>query len=317
MSESIFRYMKTFKKEVECQICGFKHPKTLQGHIKKEHKHLSIKEYKEKYQAEIVTEELKESRRKSSSFSRGPMSEEDRIRRSLSSKKFWDENKEKRKEVSDRMKQLAEKGEHNFQRDDVKNRNKKRISKLNKSEEHVEIVKKALTGKILPRDQVEKSAEGHRGYKHSEEAKLKMSESQKKSFLSGDRKEPGKYLGKIWSSKNNKYIHYRSELELLYIHELEKNNEVKEYKPGFSMPYELDGETHVYFPDFVINNNIIVEINSKNVFYLNRKKKEIKVKTARKFCEENGYKYKILYEDYFGIEYNIMDETLNYNFPTE
>lgn len=308
--------MKTFEKEVICQICGFRHSRTLQGHIKKQHKDISVKEYKKLYNAEIVTEELKRDRSKKCSKPRGPMSEEEKRKRSLANKKFWEQNVEKRQEVSERMKQLAEEGRHNFQKDEVKKRNSERLVELNKSEEHRKIVSDRFLGKERPEEHVRKSAEGHIGYKHTEEAKMKMSKSQKASFASGKRKEPGKYLGKIWSNKNNKYIYYRSELELLYIHELERIENVTKYDCGFGIPYKLNNEQYTYFPDFIINNDTIVEINSRNVFYINRDKKEAKVEATREFCKENGYEYRILYEDYFGVEYNTNEEVLNYDFPT-
>ena len=97
---------------------------------------------------------------------------------------------------------------------------------------------------------------------------------------------------------------------------LEKNQSVIKYETDFPrIQYELNGKQYTYLPDFFINDKEIVETNSYNVFYLNKAKKEAKAAAARKYCEENGLTYKILYEDDLGIEYSVPEYIKNYDFP--
>lgn len=305
-----------FENEVICQICGYKHQTTIQNHIRFKHPDITIQEYYVKYNSEITSEELKRRRAEKSSVKKGPMSEEQKQIRSQKNKQFWECADNKKKEISDRMKEAAVNGTHPSQTLEYREMARKSAIKRNKTDKQKEAVKVALTGIKLPKERIERSAAGHRGIPLSEETKKKISLVHRKAFASGSRKISGKFIGKIWSHKNNKYIYYRSELELIYIVKLENDISVVTYKTDYPhIKYELNNEIFTYFPDFFINEKDMVEINSYTVFYLNKDKKEAKVIAARKYCQENGLTYKILYEDDLGVEYRLPDYIKNYNFP--
>lgn len=305
-----------FENEVICQICNYKHPTTIQNHIRFKHPDITIQEYYIKYNSEITSEELKRKRAEKSSVKKGPMLEEQKQIRSQRNKQFWENADDKKKQVSKRMKLAAEKGFHPSQTDSFKKMAGENAIIRNKTDKQKEAVKAALTGIKLSKERIEKSAAGHRGIPLSEETKRKISIAHKNTFASGNRQISGKFIGKIWSDKNNKYIYYRSELELIYIVKLENDISVKIYKTDYPhIKYELNNEIFTYFPDFFINEKDIVEINSYTVFYLNKDKKEAKAEAARKYCQENSLTYKILYEDDLGVEYSVPDYIKNYNFP--
>jgi len=307
-----------FEKDVICQICGYTHPTTIQNHIRFKHPEIKPREYMKKYGAEITSEVLKKRRaEKSAVANKGKKaSKETKLKLSESGKARWANDPEARKKMAEITRQRAKDGTHPSQTEEFRKKASENAIKRNKTVKQKEAVKKALTGRKLPPEQVEKSAAGHRGIPLSEETKRKISAVHRKAFADGTRKTTGKFIGKYWSIKNNKYIHYRSKLELKYMEQLEGDDTVNEYKTDYPcIPYEVNGEKHTYLPDFLINNKNLIEVNSYNVFYLNKTKKEAKAEAARKYCAEHNLTYKILYEDDLGIEYNIPQYIKNYSFP--
>lgn len=87
---------------------------------------------------------------------------------------------------------------------------------------------------------------------------------------------------------------FRSLLELSYmIFVIERFNldwesgESEKYK----IKYEVDGENKNYFPDFVLNKKYIIECKPKKLTKVNTNK--IKFEFAKKYCEENGFIFKV------------------------
>lgn len=305
-----------FESEVICQMCEYKHPTTIQNHIRFKHPETTCKEYMEKYDAEITSEELKRKRKEKSSVKRRPLTQEEKDLKSQKNKDFWADNEDKRKEVGERIHNLALEGKHPSQTKEFKEKASERMIERNKSDEQIQIVKDAMTGREFSQEWKDAISQGSIGKVLTKEHKKHMSETHKKNIASGKRKTAGKYIGKFWSNKNQQEIYYRSELELMYMKQLEIENYVKEYTcDKVRIPYLLDNEKYTYLPDFLINNKLLVEINSYNVFYLNKRKKEAKVLAAREYCKERGWKFKVLYEDDFGVEYSVPDYVKRYKFP--
>jgi hypothetical protein len=72
-----------------------------------------------------------------------------------------------------------------------------------------------------------------------------------------------KQQSKCYGSKRYKHLYYRGSYELLFIKEFEKRFHISDLENCFSIKYELDGKTKIYFPDFLIKNkNVIIEIKS-------------------------------------------------------
>lgn len=87
---------------------------------------------------------------------------------------------------------------------------------------------------------------------------------------------------------------FRSLLELSYmIFVIERFNldwesgESEKYK----IKYEVGGENKNYFPDFVLNKKYIIECKPKKLTKVNTNK--IKFEFAKKYCEENGFIFKV------------------------
>ena len=73
------------------------------------------------------------------------------------------------------------------------------------------------------------------------------------------------------------------------------DEEGKEWKSGesISIPYEFEGKSRTYHPDFIIGNKII-EIKPKRL--INSSLILAKTKAAKNFCSQNGYEYEIFEE---------------------
>lgn len=72
-----------------------------------------------------------------------------------------------------------------------------------------------------------------------------------------------KQQSKCYGSKTYKHLYYRGTYELLFITEFEKRYPITDLENCFSIKYEIDGKSKIYFPDFLIKpNNLIIEIKS-------------------------------------------------------
>ena len=122
---------------------------------------------------------------------------------------------------------------------------------------------------------------------------------------------------KLYESQQNKPIIYRSSYEKSFILFLERNPKVVHWgSECIKIPYEINGEKHSYYPDFVVtmkDNDIeltyLIEVKpynqtirpqsaNHNDYQWNTYKTNIyKWKAALQFCEQHNMKFKILTEN--------------------
>lgn len=108
-----------------------------------------------------------------------------------------------------------------------------------------------------------------------------------------------------------KGITYGSSLELSFLFWAEENNiPVKNYDiPG--IPYVYD-KPRTYYPDFIINNNTIVEIKGKGlVYYKWLDKIQKKNEALKQWCENNPYNYRIVFDS--DIESRLQNKAKKYH----
>ena len=97
--------------------------------------------------------------------------------------------------------------------------------------------------------------------------------------------------GVFHSDKMNRAVQYESELELDFLHRLEQLKEVVSYQEQpFKVPYDLDGQKFVYYPDvlFVLEDGRGVVVEIKPVFEMALQGNLIKWAALRQFCTERG-----------------------------
>lgn len=96
-----------------------------------------------------------------------------------------------------------------------------------------------------------------------------------------------------------KNIRYDSALELSYILWCEENNiSIKRYDLDFIEYLDEKNKKRCYIPDFIINNNTIIEIKGFGIyFFKNFKRSLLKLKVLKDWCFSKGIKYKILLDN--------------------
>jgi hypothetical protein len=86
-----------------------------------------------------------------------------------------------------------------------------------------------------------------------------------------------KQQSKCYGSKIYKHLYYRGSYELLFIKEYEKRFDINDLTNCFSVKYEMDGKTKIYFPDFLITpKNLIIEIKSTWTYDNNGKNERLR-----------------------------------------
>jgi hypothetical protein len=95
--------------------------------------------------------------------------------------------------------------------------------------------------------------------------------------------------------------YYESSYELERMKQLDALNIPWTKKHHIRIEYINENKRYSnYVPDFLVNNKIIEEVKPKPL--INTKNNLLKFEAARKFCEENGYKFKILTEKELHIQ---------------
>lgn len=120
--------------------------------------------------------------------------------------------------------------------------------------------------------------------------------------------------GSFYSHKNKTRINFRSLLELFYFLLLEKDISIDDYKYE-SIHIDCDNG-HVYTPDILINNNIIIELKSKKyVEKVKGMKQKVlyKKEQAEKYCKIHNLKYQIVYDEDINYESKKFKRYLNNN----
>ena len=107
--------------------------------------------------------------------------------------------------------------------------------------------------------------------------------------------------GYFFSYKNNTDYYFRSLLELKFLILLEEDNFVEYYTVE---PFKiLMNNNRYYTPDFLINGYYIVELKIRNhLKYTNDIRFPLEIDSANKYCADNNYRFKIIYDD--DIDFN-------------
>ncbi len=123
------------------------------------------------------------------------------------------------------------------------------------------------------------------------ERKKKISKATKgkKNPMYGKPSPKGSGVG--WKGWYKGYF-FRSLKELCYIIYLEENNISWISGESISIEYKFNGSDRTYRPDFIVNNEIIVEIKPERLH--NTPNVLAKKKAAEKYCKKNRLKYKII-----------------------
>ena len=103
----------------------------------------------------------------------------------------------------------------------------------------------------------------------------------------------GWYISKKFSCR----FYYQSSYEFNFLEFCEQSNKISSLqKVNFMIPYiGNDKRSHNYFPDFIVNGVIVVEIKPKSMLNYNNNK--LKIESGKLYCENNGYDYKLLMEE--------------------
>lgn len=103
--------------------------------------------------------------------------------------------------------------------------------------------------------------------------------------------------GLFYSKKNKKHIRYDSSWELDRMAYFEKDTSVVSYRKNpVQIPYSLNGQTHYYFPDFMVQykdgTRVLEEIKPRE--FLKDSKVRQKIKVATLFCKNLRIQFRIV-----------------------
>lgn len=139
------------------------------------------------------------------------------------------------------------------------------------------------------------------GKNHSKESREKMSETRSKKWVNGEYN--GIFQrGYIFSTKMNSDVYYRSSWEKEFISYLDKNEDIKQFlHDSIRIPY-YDAKNHKrnYIVDFLVtkNNGDKELIEIKPSCFTEKDINKRKFAAARKYCEDQGIKFRVLTEKY-------------------
>lgn len=267
-----------------CPICKNKF-KSLNSHIHFKHK-LSTEEFLSLYpNTKLVSESLKEEVSKSCKKSG--------CGKWMKGYKFSDERKEKYREMNS--------GEGNpFFGKKHSNKTKELMS-----ENHAD-----FTGENNPLvkwlNEDEKNREEYcqkmkEVWKNPNNAKIlseRNSKSVESAILNGNHNPYSNCLhGWYESKKFSTKFYYQSSYELKFLQFCESSSKITVLeKSKFVISYiDKNGKQRKYFPDFLANGKILVEIKPESMLGYNNN--EEKIQFAKKYCSENGLEYKLLMEE--------------------
>lgn len=176
--------------------------------------------------------------------------------------------------------------------------------------------KKILSGEIITPFMIEdKFGDNNPAWgknRHSNQEIIDLKEKNSK-ILSTIFSNNYKYkYGKFFSEKLNKTFHYRSSYELRFFSILENLDDLQKYDyESIRIPYNYNGITYTYVPDFLIipNNDImaIVEAGTYTFKIYKDNKTKAKHNAAVNYCIQNNMNFLIVTEK----ELNKMDNMKN------
>jgi len=184
------------------------------------------------------------------------------------------------------------------------------------TEEHKKNMSKLMSGRSLSKKTRERISQNHWSKRddadeimdiilESREANQEYVTNRTERLLSwceenehkiGDKKyKKGTYVSKKTGSKE----HYSSGYELEWMKKLDDDNTVKYWtkRHGIRIDYEYRGKHHKYLPDFYIEYDNKTEILETKGWVRDREMLERKIKSAKLYCKEMGYNYKIIYQE--------------------
>lgn len=99
------------------------------------------------------------------------------------------------------------------------------------------------------------------------------------------------------SEKFKNKFYYCSSYEKKFLEFCEASNKIKALQRlSFVIPYKDEiGKRRNYYPDFIVNQIVVIEIKPKSMLNYNHNKQ--KIAAGKKYCDKNGYEYKLLMED--------------------
>ena len=130
---------------------------------------------------------------------------------------------------------------------------------------------------------------------HTKETRNLISKLMTNRIINDKRFSTGGYSkkGYFFSEKNSKMFFYRSSWEKRFMEQLEEDRSTFFYEvEPFAIEYKFDGSIHRYIPDFLINDELIVEIKPR--FKLEEPQTIAKIKECNVYANVYGYTYKIV-----------------------
>jgi hypothetical protein len=124
----------------------------------------------------------------------------------------------------------------------------------------------------------------------------KVSKAISKVYLEGFNPYTNCRKGWFKSIKFNNKFYYCSSYEKRFLEYCESSENIRALqKLHFVIPYKDGREiSRNYFPDFLVNDKIVVEIKPKSM--LNHNNNQYKIEAGKKYCQENKYEYKLIME---------------------
>jgi hypothetical protein len=123
-------------------------------------------------------------------------------------------------------------------------------------------------------------------------------ENVKQSMLNGNHNPYSNCeCGWFESIKFSNKFYYQSSYEKMFLEFCESSNKIKALQRlSFVIPYkDNSGKQRNYYPDFLVNQTNVIEIKPKSMLNYNHNKQ--KIAAGKKYCDKNGYEYKLLMED--------------------
>ncbi len=125
----------------------------------------------------------------------------------------------------------------------------------------------------------------------------KLSASMAQAYIDGklDNNVKNHKSGHFATCKSEKPIFYRSSYELSFLQKSDSDDSITSVNsPKFRIPYcDENGNNRNYIPDFVVNDNLVVEIKAE--FALSLPRTKAKFSAAHLYCADHGLIYKVLY----------------------
>ena len=126
----------------------------------------------------------------------------------------------------------------------------------------------------------------------------KLSKIISKAYLDGNL-NPYTNCERGWfkSIKFKNKFYYCSSYEKQFLKFCESSDKIKALQSiPFMIPYsDSNGMVRNYLADFLVNQNIVIEIKPKSMLNYNHNPQ--KIKAGKKYCQNNGYEYKLLMEE--------------------